>query len=231
MSNVAALPVLQANGSVAAGEDLAFSLAFTLADGTTPLDLTGIAFTLEIKSTSGASLFSGSTGDSTLAISGVGVNVLSCEIPFATVSAWAPGGYSLNLIATDTVITKGVFADSSLFVGETGAWTFTPIAASSAIAAPAPPVGTVAGTIIEVSTSMTISNAGTYVLMQGGLTLTLASPAAVPGPVIVKDFTGASAAATIIGAIDGATSLAISTPYQSATLLPLPSLNAWARVA
>lgn len=228
MSNVALLPLIQAIGSIGPGEGLAFSYSFTAADGVTPLPLTGIAFTLAINTLAGENMFLGSTANGVLEISGDASSVLSCAVSSGVVGAWPTGAYRMTLIATDSVATKGIFVESLLVVGPTQIWSLTTIMPSGS---------TLTGVamnpqIVVVTASQTISKAAIYIVTVAGVTLTLNPPSSVNGPVTIKDVTGnADPNIAIVGAIDGASSMALHTAYQSVTLQPLAARSIWGNVA
>lgn len=232
MSNIATLPLVRVIGSVEPNEDLTFSLTFTLADGVTPLPLAGIAFTLAVNYPSLANLFTGSTADSTLAIGGASGNVLSCTIRAAATALWPPGDFLMTLIATDGTATKGVFSDSALSIGETQAWSFTVVMPSGATATGSTGTGGVSPATTIVTASQAIVAPGLYVVTMTGVTLTLASPAAVSGNVTVKDMTGnASPNILINGAtINGGSSFTLTSAYQAVTLAPIAPLSAWGTI-
>lgn len=90
-----------------------------------------------------------------------------------------------------------------------------------------PPTGS-SPPIVIVSVSQTISDAGLYIVDTTGITLTLGSVSSITGPVIINDYTGAlNPNITISGPINGSTSLLITLPYGSVTLIPSSMLNAW----
>lgn len=88
--------------------------------------------------------------------------------------------------------------------------------------------GTGLPTITTVSVSQTIAASGLFVVETTGVTLTLAAPSSITGPVIIKDWTGnANPNITVAGTIDGSSGYIMTEPYESITLIPSSGLSGW----
>ena len=124
-TNIELLPICKATAGVGLDEDWIFSLAFVLPDNVTPINLTGITLTVSVFTEYG-SLFIGPA-----TISGTGNNVATLTVLAAAKATWEPGVYSLEMVATDGVNTKDVFALSTLTVGDPQIVTITLLAGGS----------------------------------------------------------------------------------------------------
>jgi hypothetical protein len=110
MSNILLLSLQQVIAGVEADEDFAPPpLQFFEADGVTPIDLTGIAFTARV------GMFPPLTS------SGGGIEVSGNSLTFfapAAAKAWRTGRFPFTLLASDGTFTRDVFASSTLTVGQ-----------------------------------------------------------------------------------------------------------------
>lgn len=116
-TNVWTLQMWTVRASVQADEDFrAGPLTFFAADGVTPLDLTGIAFTARI----GAATLTSAAGQ--IFVSG---NALSFFVPAGSV-AWRSGRFGFSLLAEDGLRAHEIFANSALTVGLPMSFSATP---------------------------------------------------------------------------------------------------------
>ena len=121
-TNIELLPLCKATAGVGLDEDWIFSLSFFLADGVTPIDLTGITLTVSIFTGYGI-IFTGAA-----TISG---NVATLTVLAAAKASWEPGVYNFSLLATDGTNARDVFALSTLTVDAPQIITITPITGSN----------------------------------------------------------------------------------------------------
>jgi hypothetical protein len=122
MTNIASLPLLVATAGVQTDEDFIGSLALTRADGGTPLDLSGLTFTMKI---------------GTFAMVAVSVfgGVLSWDVPTASKATWSTGRYRLSLLATDGVEIRDVFsAKSTITIGNDASFVVSTASGATAAA-------------------------------------------------------------------------------------------------
>jgi hypothetical protein len=112
MSTLSLLPLLKVSDGVQPGEDWQLSIAFYLDDGVTPVDLSGLSFTLSLGALATLSSSSGQ-----IVSSGPLTNVLAITAIAADTISWPTAVYSLSLVATDGTYTRDIFALSTLAVG------------------------------------------------------------------------------------------------------------------
>ena len=112
MSTLSLLPLVKVTDGVQPGEDWQLSIAFYLDDGVTPVDLSGLTFTLSIGA---LATLTSATGQ--IVASGPLVNVLAITALGAQTTSWPIAVYSLSLVASDGTYTRDIFALSTLAVG------------------------------------------------------------------------------------------------------------------
>jgi hypothetical protein len=112
MSTLSLLPLVKVTDGVQPGEDWQLSIAFYLDDGVTPVDLSGLTFTLSIGA---LATLSSATGQ--IVASGPLANVLIITELGAQTTNWPVAVYSLSLVASDGTYTRDIFALSTLAVG------------------------------------------------------------------------------------------------------------------
>ena len=99
-TNVLALPQISGSLSIATNADLRASLLFTQANSSTPLDLTGIAFRMQVRLASDPTQIALDLSTANgLLVSGGTSGVLSWLVPAAQVAQIAPGAYVADLLA------------------------------------------------------------------------------------------------------------------------------------
>ena len=112
MSTLSLLPLIKVTDGVQPGEDWQLSIAFYLDDGVTPVDLSGLTFSLSIGALATLSSASGQ-----IVASGPLDNVLAITALAAETTNWPVAVYSLSLVASDGTYTRDIFALSTLAVG------------------------------------------------------------------------------------------------------------------
>ncbi|RBP03791.1 hypothetical protein DFR50_14239 [Roseiarcus fermentans] len=232
MSNVNALPLYKATLGVSTDEDLGFALTFTLADGVTPLPLTGIGFALSVGTV--ATLTSAAGGG--LTIAGAASNILSVFWPASSKTDWL-GVYPLGLAASDGSYTREVFqgATSSLSVywGASSPIALQQVASpsqnllSAVNAVPGAETAALAAITsafaarpnVVTDSTITLPGPGWWLIETAGAVLTLPDLSA-GGPVVITDATGSFAPnIQIVGTVNGdAGGLLLTARGQSVTL-------------
>lgn len=101
MTNVLALPQIAGSLTIATNADLRAALTFTQAGSSAPLDLTGIAFHMQVRLASDLTeiALDLSTANGLL-INGGTNGLLSWLVPAAQLAQIAPGSYVADLIAS-----------------------------------------------------------------------------------------------------------------------------------
>jgi hypothetical protein len=100
VTNVLALPQISGSLSLATNGDLRASLAFTQANSSTPIDLTGIAFRMQVRLVSDATQIAlDLSTDNGLLVNGGASGLLSWVVPAAMTARIAPGAYVADLLA------------------------------------------------------------------------------------------------------------------------------------
>jgi uncharacterized membrane protein len=112
MSTLSLLPLIKVSDGVQTGEDWQLSIAFYLDDGVTPIDISGLSFSLTV-----GSIATLTEGASQLVISGPSNNVLVITALAAQTATWPTAVYQISLVTTDGVNTRDIFAYSTLAVG------------------------------------------------------------------------------------------------------------------
>lgn len=112
MSTLSLLPLVKVSDGVQPGEDWQLSIAFYLDDGVTPVDLSGLSFTLSI-----GALATLSSSNGQIVSSGPLANVLAITALATETMSWPTAIYSLSLVASDGIHTRDIFALSTLAVG------------------------------------------------------------------------------------------------------------------
>lgn len=245
MSSIESLPLLLTTAGVQTNEDFIYSLAFFYSDNVTPIDLTGISFTLTI-----GSLATLSTGNGGIVVYGSPPNIIVATKYAAAKASWPIGEYPMTLVATDGTYTLDVFAQSQLIVGApsiisvvplpTGGnmfqnvATYLPPSLANIISLQAALLALLEGAfaVNEISTSRTITTPGTYIVTATGISITLSGSWTALGSVTIKDFTGqANPNFTVTGPIDLATrTVPYSSQFQAYTFWFDPISSYWAIV-
>ena len=112
MSTLSLLPLVRVHDGVQPDEDWQLAIAYFLDDGVTPVDLTGLTFTLAIDS---FATLSSAGGD--IVVSGPSNNLLVVVALAAQKASWPIGLYSITLAAGDGTFTRELFAFSTLAIG------------------------------------------------------------------------------------------------------------------
>jgi hypothetical protein len=112
MSTLSLLPLAKVTDGVQPGEDWQLSIAFYLEDGVTPVDISGLTFTLMIGALATLTSASGQ-----IVASGPLANVLAITALGAQTANWPVAIYGLTLVASDGTYTRDIFALSTLAVG------------------------------------------------------------------------------------------------------------------
>ena len=100
MTNVLALPQIEGSLSIAANADLRASLLFTQAGSEAPLDITGIAFRMQVRLASDPTQIAlDLSTDNSLLINGGTNGVLSWIVPAAQTAQIEAGDYVADLLA------------------------------------------------------------------------------------------------------------------------------------
>lgn len=110
MSTISLLPSLIVTDGVQINEDWKLSIAFYLADGVTPIPLTGLIFTVNIGNIA-------TLNANQIAIAGPSQNVLLISAYAMQTKNWSTGVYPLTLSVTDGQYTRSLFISSTLSVG------------------------------------------------------------------------------------------------------------------
>ncbi|MDE3176678.1 MAG: hypothetical protein KGM15_11310 [Pseudomonadota bacterium] len=112
MSTLTLLPLVRVTDGVQPNEDWQLSIAYYLDDGVTPINLSGLTFTLNVDTF--ATLTSAGGG---IVVTGPSNNLLVITALAAANSIWPSGLYSMSLTASDGLFTRELFAYSTLAVG------------------------------------------------------------------------------------------------------------------
>ena len=100
MTNVLALPQIAGSLAIVTNADLREALLFTQAGSSTPLDLTGIAFHMQVRLASDETQIGlDLSTDNGLLINGGTNGLLSWLVPAAQLAQVAPGAYLADLVA------------------------------------------------------------------------------------------------------------------------------------
>ncbi len=123
MSNLSLLPLYQLSAGIQNNEDWTVSLFVAQADGATPVDLTGIAFTARVG------------GYAPIVVNGDATGLVVIAAPASQVATWAPGYYPLSILATAADGTRALAAvESGLTVGADRSLTSKLLASESGVA-------------------------------------------------------------------------------------------------
>jgi hypothetical protein len=100
VTNVLALPQIAGSLAIVTNADLREALLFTQAGSSTPLDLTGIAFHMQVRLASDETQIAlDLSTDNGLLINGGTNGLLSWLVPAAQLAQVAPGAYLADLVA------------------------------------------------------------------------------------------------------------------------------------
>lgn len=117
MTNILALPQISGSLSLATNGDLRASLGFTQANSSTAIDLTGIAFRMQVRLASDATQIAlDLSTDNGLLINGGANGLLSWVVPAAMTAQIAPGAYVADLLAIADGATINLCAAAPLAV-------------------------------------------------------------------------------------------------------------------
>ncbi|MGD0642170.1 MAG: hypothetical protein ABSC22_15590 [Roseiarcus sp.] len=117
MTNVLALPQISGSLTIATNGDLRAAVTFTQAGSSAPLDLTGIAFHMQVRPAAGSPeiALDLSTANGLLVNSGTN-GLLSWLVPAAQLAQLAPGSYVADLIASGDGATVNLCQNGPLAV-------------------------------------------------------------------------------------------------------------------
>ena len=119
MSNLFMLPIYQANIGVGVDENFNFSVAFTLSDGVTPLDITGIGWGVRIVNIAFGINTLITTNEPWITTSGSPLHIVTLNYIPGEKQSWPVGTYQFELLAQSGFDVKDVFQTpgSTLVIG------------------------------------------------------------------------------------------------------------------